>query len=393
MEWLFDGVGGATLLALVGFAYHKFRARRDMQPTQSTASESLDVVAEDKSVAVGHRSNVQASPVVYGSHNTINIAHHPQDARAEEAREDAPRNEEKKDKDFPLADVLSALLGLPAFLMLMVGIIWAGIHPGTVRGVLEGNTAASTIAFQYGTGIAVADYSLGNQVTGCADAGVVCLGEDSVLRKTISIPELPSGNWSRIAVFVTYTEGGDSSEVLVSTSSNDVELNYAGHRDGSTNRRLEFRMDDIKAISETQKSYWFPVDISYRDPGVRFPITVTVNEDRRHSHSATATFEIARLPRAVPPQKRATKSPLGADSKQITIAERVTAITSQFAYVKAIKPESDFEVDLGMSPIAVSVLIGQFEEEYGITIPKNESLKLRTVGEAIRYIEARVGHK
>jgi acyl carrier protein len=46
-----------------------------------------------------------------------------------------------------------------------------------------------------------------------------------------------------------------------------------------------------------------------------------------------------------------------------------------------------------MSPIAVSVLIGQFEEEYGITIPKNESLKLRTVGEAIRYIEVRVGHK
>src|ERR1700733_15121654 len=160
MEWLFDGVGGATLLALVGFAYHKFRARRDMQPTQSTTPESRDVVAEDKSVAVGHRSNVQASPVVYGSHNTINIAHHPHDGRAGEAKEEAPRNEEKKDKEFLLADVLFPILGVAAMFMFIGGIIWAGVHPGTVRGVLEGNAAASTIAFQYGTGIAEADYSL-----------------------------------------------------------------------------------------------------------------------------------------------------------------------------------------------------------------------------------------
>jgi hypothetical protein len=94
MEWLFDGVGGAALLALVGFAYHKFRARRDTQPTQSTTPESRGVVAEDKSVAVGHRSNVQASPVVYGSHNTINIAHHPHDGRAETLKK--TRQEAKK---------------------------------------------------------------------------------------------------------------------------------------------------------------------------------------------------------------------------------------------------------------------------------------------------------
>ena len=50
-------------------------------------------------------------------------------------------------------------------------------------------------------------------------------------------------------------------------------------------------------------------------------------------------------------------------------------------------------MDLGMSPSEVSLLIDEFEEEYGITIPKNEALKLRTVGEVTHYIEARVGHK
>jgi acyl carrier protein len=391
MEWLFDGVGGAALLALTGFAYRKVVARRNMQPTQSTASESFDIAAEDKSVAFG--PNVQASPVVYGSHNTINIAHHQQDARAEETKEQAKDNEEDEDKDFRLRDVLFTLLGILAMFIFIGALIWVISHPETIRGVLEGNAAASKIAFQYGTGIAEANGILGDQVTSCADAGVVCLGENSTSRQTISIPEMPGGGWSRIAVFVTYTEDGDSGGVLVSTSSNDVELNYAGHRDGNVNKRLEFRMEDIKAASETQKSFWFPVDAVYRDTAERFPITVTVNEDRRHSHSATAMFEIARLPLAASPKRRSSESSLRTNPRQITIADRVTAITSQLSSVKAINLESDFEIDLGMSPSEVSLLIDEFEEEYGITIPKNDALKLRTVGEATHYIEARVGHK
>jgi acyl carrier protein len=153
-------------------------------------------------------------------------------------------------------------------------------------------------------------------------------------------------------------------------------------------------MDDIKAIAVTQKSYWFPVDIVYSSSGVQFPITVTVDEDRRHSHSATAIFEVARLPLAAPQKTTSPKSSAGANSKQITIAERVVAITAQLSNIqRRIKLEDDFEIDLGMSPSEVSLLIDEFEEEYGITIPKGDALRIRTVGGAIHYIEGRVGHK
>lgn len=389
LKWLFDGLGGAALIGVIGFLYHKLRSRKDLPPGPSTTAESSDVAA-DKSVVVGTRSTMQTSPVVYGSHNSINIAHHTQESK------DAAVRGESGDKELSRKEVLGIFLGIPAF---FCASLWVLFHFGTVRGALEGNRTASAIGFQYGSGISAGNGVLGDQATSCTADGTVCLGEDALSGKVISIPEGGGGNWSRIAVFVNYSEGGDASKVLVSTSSNDIGLNYADHRDGNFNKQVEFRIDEPKAISETQKSYWFPVDIVYRETGIRFAITVTVEEDHRHPHAATATFEIPRkqaLPEGAPKFHASGKTnsvPHG--SQRIAIADRVTAIIAGLRNVsiEKVKPEDDFEIDLGASPSEVSLIIGELEEEYGISIPKADALKIRTVGEAIHYIEVRVGHK
>jgi acyl carrier protein len=266
--------------------------------------------------------------------------------------------------------------------------------------VLQGNRAAATIAYQYGKGITPKEFShTGEQDTSCSEAGITCFGEDSIPSTAIPIPEEDGGNWSRIAVIVNYQESGDSSRILISTKSKDISLNYANHRDGSTYKQIEFQMEDVKALSESQRSYWFPVDVMYRETGVSFPITVTVEEDRRRPHSATAIFAIPRKEPTPPNIPRIAKashtSSAATGARQISISERVTTIIAGLLNVSRnqIKPESDVEIDLGATPTEVSLIIEELEEEYGISIPKADALKIRTVGEAINYIEARTAHK
>jgi hypothetical protein len=92
-EWLFDGVGGAAGIALIGFAYHALRSRKDQALGQSVVSEVTDVSADDSSLAVSNRSSGHSSPVVLGSHNTINISHSIRDG-AEVVPEDADKNKQ-----------------------------------------------------------------------------------------------------------------------------------------------------------------------------------------------------------------------------------------------------------------------------------------------------------
>jgi acyl carrier protein len=58
-----------------------------------------------------------------------------------------------------------------------------------------------------------------------------------------------------------------------------------------------------------------------------------------------------------------------------------------------IKPENDFEIDLGATPADVYSLMRALEQEYDITIPTSDSKNLHTVGETIDYIEARESRK
>jgi acyl carrier protein len=52
-----------------------------------------------------------------------------------------------------------------------------------------------------------------------------------------------------------------------------------------------------------------------------------------------------------------------------------------------VKPESSFIDDLGADSLAVVELVLAFEEAFKVTIPEEASENIRTVADAIQYIE------
>lgn len=74
------------------------------------------------------------------------------------------------------------------------------------------------------------------------------------------------------------------------------------------------------------------------------------------------------------------------------IAEKVKEIVSQQLDVdKAnIKEESAFIDDLGADSLAIVELVLAFEEQFEIDVPDEDTEKIRTVGDAVKYIEQRV---
>lgn len=56
-----------------------------------------------------------------------------------------------------------------------------------------------------------------------------------------------------------------------------------------------------------------------------------------------------------------------------------------------ITPEKDFTRDLGADSLDTVELVMEFEESFGIDeIPEEEAEKIKTVGDAINYIKAKV---
>ena len=72
------------------------------------------------------------------------------------------------------------------------------------------------------------------------------------------------------------------------------------------------------------------------------------------------------------------------------IEEKVTSIiVEKLGVDKAeVKPEASFTNDLGADSLDTVELIMEFEKEFGISIPDDQSEKISTVGDAIAYIEA-----
>ncbi len=72
-------------------------------------------------------------------------------------------------------------------------------------------------------------------------------------------------------------------------------------------------------------------------------------------------------------------------------ADKVKEIISQQLDVDVgqIKPESQFIEDLGADSLAIVELVLAFEEQFEIEIPDEDTEKIRTVGDAISYIESR----
>jgi acyl carrier protein len=72
-------------------------------------------------------------------------------------------------------------------------------------------------------------------------------------------------------------------------------------------------------------------------------------------------------------------------------ADKVKEIISQQLDVDVgqIKEESQFIEDLGADSLAIVELVLAFEEQFEIEIPDEDTEKIRTVGDAIKYIESR----
>lgn len=71
-------------------------------------------------------------------------------------------------------------------------------------------------------------------------------------------------------------------------------------------------------------------------------------------------------------------------------ASRVKAIIVEKLGVdeNQVTEKASFTTDLGADSLDTVELIMEFEKEFGITIPEDQSEKIATVGDAIAYIES-----
>ncbi len=77
-----------------------------------------------------------------------------------------------------------------------------------------------------------------------------------------------------------------------------------------------------------------------------------------------------------------------------SILERVQSIIVDKLGVEAreVTPEASFANDLGADSLDTVELIMEFEKEFKITIPDQDAQKISTVGDVIKYLEARVSN-
>jgi acyl carrier protein len=80
-----------------------------------------------------------------------------------------------------------------------------------------------------------------------------------------------------------------------------------------------------------------------------------------------------------------------APEDRMETADKVKEIISQQLDVDVgqIKEESQFIEDLGADSLAIVELVLAFEEQFEIEIPDEDTEKIRTVGDAVKYIESR----
>lgn len=74
------------------------------------------------------------------------------------------------------------------------------------------------------------------------------------------------------------------------------------------------------------------------------------------------------------------------------IAEKVKEIVAQQLDVdiSEVKEEAQFIEDLGADSLAIVELVLAFEEQFEIDIPDEDTEKIATVGDAVKYIQEHV---
>jgi acyl carrier protein len=56
-----------------------------------------------------------------------------------------------------------------------------------------------------------------------------------------------------------------------------------------------------------------------------------------------------------------------------------------------VKDDTNFINDLGADSLDIVELVMEFEEEFGMSIPDDQAEKIKTVGEAIKFIDENQG--
>jgi acyl carrier protein len=79
----------------------------------------------------------------------------------------------------------------------------------------------------------------------------------------------------------------------------------------------------------------------------------------------------------------------------MAVEEKVKSIIAEQLGVKAeeVTPTASFIDDLGADSLDTVELVMALEEEFGIEIPDEDAEKMTNVGDAIKYIEEKVGNK
>ena len=73
--------------------------------------------------------------------------------------------------------------------------------------------------------------------------------------------------------------------------------------------------------------------------------------------------------------------------------EQIREIITRYVEVKEeqITPESRFIEDLGFSSFDFVTMLGELEDEFDIEVNEQEVVEIRTVGEAVSYVEKLAG--
>ena len=79
----------------------------------------------------------------------------------------------------------------------------------------------------------------------------------------------------------------------------------------------------------------------------------------------------------------------------MSVEQRVMEIVSEHLAVNKEKltRATNFIEDIGADSLDIVELVMELEEEFDIQIPDDQAEKIKTVGEAVDYIEARVKEK
>jgi acyl carrier protein len=77
------------------------------------------------------------------------------------------------------------------------------------------------------------------------------------------------------------------------------------------------------------------------------------------------------------------------------VSEKIKSIIAEQLGVKPeeVTPQASFIEDLGADSLDTVELVMALEEEFGIEIPDEDAEKMGTVGDAAKYIEAKIASK